>query len=203
MGIKTGVDLGEEVKGLIPTTKYYEKAYGKNWPKGILVSLGIGQGEISATPLQLAFFTALVANNGRSIVPHVVKGYLDENKKIIPLKYPEVNTNISQKTFDIVKQGMFLVVNGSGTATSIKLSDLSISGKTGTAQNPHGKDHAWFICFAPSDKPKIAIAILVENVGFGATWAAPIAKKMLLKYFGKEVPFSISEIDANGGNYAD
>jgi len=203
LGHKTGVDINEESAGLIPTSKYYEKIYGKNWPQGIMVSLGIGQGEISTTPLQLAFYTALIANNGKSFIPHLVKGYLDENKKFVPLKYPEVNTNVSQKTFDIVKQGMFLVVQGSGTGTSIRIPDLPISGKTGTAQNPHGKDHAWFICFAPSDNPKIAIAVLVENAGFGATWAAPIAKKLILKYFGREVPYSTAIIDTTGQSYED
>jgi penicillin-binding protein 2 len=201
LGQKTGVDLSEEVKGLIPTSKYYEKIYGPNWPQGILVSLGIGQGEISITPIQLAQYVALIANNGKSFVPHLVKGYLDENKKFIPLKYPEINTGISQRTFDIVKQGMFLVVNGSGTATAIKTPEIQIAGKTGTAQNPHGKDHAWFICFAPFDHPKIAIAVLVENAGFGATWAAPIAKKMILKYFGKDVKDNSN--DKGVTNFAD
>ncbi len=184
-GEKTGIDISEEVKGLIPTTKYYEKIYGKDWPKGILVSLGIGQGEISTTPLQLALYTALVANNGKSFIPHIVKGYLDENKQMIPLKFKEIDTKVSQETFNIVKEGMFLVVNGAGTGTSVRLPDIKVAGKTGTAQNPHGKDHAWFIGFAPYENPQIAVCVLVENVGFGATYAAPIAKKIIETYLRK------------------
>ncbi len=182
LGRKTGVDIMEESAGLIPTEKYYEKIYGKNWPRGIMVSLGIGQGEISVTPMQLAFYAGLIANNGKSHQPHVVKGYLNDDKKFVPMGFPEVNTGVSQKTFDIVKQGMYLVVNGAGTATNIKSAELQIAGKTGTAQNPHGKDHSVFICFAPFDHPKIAVAVLVENAGFGATYAAPIAQKVLSAY---------------------
>ncbi len=199
LGIKTGVDIGEESRGLIPTEKYYEKIYGANWPRGILVSLGIGQGEINATPLQLAFYSALIANNGKSFVPHVVKGYLDENKKYIPLKFEAVNTGVSQRTFDLVKKGMYLVVNGAGTATNIKTSEYEIAGKTGTAQNPHGKDHSWFIAFAPFDHPKIAVCVLVENAGFGATYAAPIARKIMDAYFrktgknGEKVNYSVAQ----------
>ncbi|MBI5728053.1 MAG: penicillin-binding protein 2 [Ignavibacteriales bacterium] len=186
LGVKTGVDIMEESRGLIPSEKYYEKIYGKNWPRGIMVSLGIGQGEISATPLQLAGYCALIANNGKSFKPHVVKGYLDENKKYHAIPFEEINTGIRQDVFDIVKNGMFLVVNGGGTGTGIRRSDVQIAGKTGTAQNPHGKDHALFIAFAPYENPKIAVAVLVENAGFGATWAAPIAQKVILAYLMKD-----------------
>ncbi len=193
LGRKTGVDIGEESNGLIPTEKYYENIYGKNWPRGIMVSLGIGQGEIGVTPLQLANYVSLIANNGKSFVPHIVKGYLDENKKFVPLAFEPVNTGISQKTFDIVKKGMFLVVNGSGTGTAIKSKDYEIAGKTGTAQNPHGKDHAWFMAFAPFDHPKIAVAVMVENVGFGATYAAPIARRIMDAYLLKLMKKTPSE----------
>lgn len=186
MGRKTGIDILEEAPGLIPRSSYYEKIYGKNWPQGILVSLGIGQGEISVTPLQLAYLAALTANKGHSFSPHIVKGYLDENKKFFPIKFPEVNTGVKEKVFEIVNHGMYLVVNGAGTARSIRLEDINIAGKTGTAQNPHGKDHALFIGFAPYENPKIAVAVLVENIGFGGTHAAPIAKKMIDTYLHKE-----------------
>jgi len=183
---KTGIDLREEVAGFIPNTKYYEKMYGKDWPRSIMASLGIGQGEVSVTPLQLAYYTSLIANNGRTFTPHIVKGYRDDfTKKLVPYKFKEVDVNIPKKVFDVVKEGMFLVVNGGGTATSIRMNEVKIAGKTGTAQNPHGKDHAFFIGFAPYDDPKIAFAIVVENAGFGATWAAPIAKKMVQAYLLK------------------
>lgn len=185
---KTGIDIGEEAAGFIPGEDYYVKMYGEKWPRSIMASLGIGQGEVSVTPLQLAQYVALIANNGSSYQPHVVKGYLDDQtKQIIKYNFPKIETGIKQEVFDIVKEGMFLVVNGAGTATHIKLSDIHISGKTGTAQNPHGKDHAFFVGFAPSENPKIAIAVVVENVGFGGTHAAPIAKKLIETYLRKEI----------------
>lgn len=186
-GTKTKIDIGEESSGIIPSTNYYNKRYGANkWSPGFLISLGIGQGETCVTPMQLAQYTALLANNGRSYQPHIVKGYLvPGTKNIHKFSFPEIHAKVSQKTLDIVKRGMFLVVNGSGTAASIRLPDIQIAGKTGTAQNPHGKDHAYFIGFAPFDNPKIAIACFVENAGFGATWAAPIVKEVVKTYMAK------------------
>ncbi len=182
-GKSTGGDLTEEVPGLIPDENYYKKRYGDNWPRSIMASLGIGQGEVSVTPLQLALYSALIANDGKTKTPHVVKGYIDEKtEKLVPLEYKEISLGVSQEALDVVKNAMYLVVNGHGTATHIKLPDISICGKTGTAQNPHGKDHAWFVGFAPYENPKIAIAVLVENVGFGGTHAAPIAKKVIQAY---------------------
>lgn len=184
---KTGIDIGEETAGFIPGENYYVKMYGEKWPRSIMASLGIGQGEVSVTPLQLAKYVALIANNGSSFQPHIVKGYLDgQTQQIIPYKFPQIKTGVKQEVFDIVKEGMFLVVNGAGTATHIRMSDINISGKTGTAQNPHGKDHALFVCYAPAEDPKIAIAVVVENVGFGGTHAAPIAKAMIEAYLKKE-----------------
>lgn len=183
----TGIDIGEEVPGLIPNSKYYEKIYGEKWPRSIMASLGIGQGEVSVTPLQLAKYVALIANNGKSFTPHVVKGYIDgKTNQVVPINFKEVNTEINPKVFDIVKEGMYLVVNGAGTATRIRMKEVTIAGKTGTAQNPHGKDHAFFVGFAPYENPKIALAIVVENAGFGATWAAPIAQKMIQAFLLKE-----------------
>jgi penicillin-binding protein 2 len=182
-GKKTNVDIPEEIAGLIPDENYYIKRYGDNWPKSIMASLGIGQGEVSVTPLQLAHYTALIANNGTSVQPHFVRGYLDKNtSELIPLKFNPVNTGVDKSVIKIVKEGMYLVVNGRGTATHIKLEDIEIAGKTGTAQNPHGEDHAWFVAFAPFDNPKIALAVLVENVGFGGTHSAPIAKRIIETY---------------------
>ena len=179
----TGIDIGEENAGLIPDEEYYKKRYGPEWPKSIMLSLSIGQGEVSVTPLQLAQYTALIGNNGNGYQPHLVKGSVDErNNEVVDFEYKKIDVGIDQKIFDIAKEGMFLVVNGEGTATHLRWSEYEISGKTGTAQNPHGEDHAWFIAFAPFDNPKIAIAVLVENVGFGGTHAAPIAKKVIEAY---------------------
>ncbi|MBA4250615.1 MAG: penicillin-binding protein 2 [Chlorobiaceae bacterium] len=186
-GRKLKIDISEESAGLIPNEEYYRRIYGDNWPRGILVSLGVGQGEVSTTPLQLAHFTALVANNGQSYVPHLAKGYLNENKNLIPFTFPEEDVEIKQSVFDLVKKGMYLVVNGNGTARHLHIPDIAIAGKTGTAQNPHGEDHAWFIGFAPYENPKIAICVLVENAGFGGTHAAPIAKKMIENYVRRKL----------------
>jgi penicillin-binding protein 2 len=179
---KTGIDIGEESPGLIPDSKYYEKKYGPDWPRSILLSLAIGQGEVSVTPLQLAKYTSLIANNGVTYQPHLVKGYINEEGIANELSFKRIDVGIKQDIFDIVKKGMFLVVHGEGTATQLRYSDYEIAGKTGTAQNPHGEDHAWFVAFAPFDHPKIAVAVIVENVGFGATYAAPIAKKVIETY---------------------
>ncbi|HCY77764.1 MAG TPA: penicillin-binding protein 2 [Ignavibacteriales bacterium] len=184
---KTGIDIGEESPGFIPGEDYYVKIYGEKWPRSIMASLGIGQGEVSVTPLQLAKYVALIANDGSSFQPHIVKGYLDDKtKQIVPYKFPEIKTGIRKEVFDIVKEGMFLVVNGAGTATHIKMPDIQISGKTGTAQNPHGKDHALFVGFAPSDDPKIVVVVVIENVGFGGTYAAPVAKALIEAYLKKD-----------------
>ncbi len=187
-GKKTGIDLSEESKGIVPDSKYYDKVYGKGkWSRGNLISLGIGQGELSVTTVQLAQYAALLANFGKTKSPHVVKGYLtQDNQEFIPLKFKDVNIDFKRKYFDIVREGMFKVVNGKGTATGIKLKEYKIAGKTGTSQNPHGKDHALFIAFAPYDNPKIAIAVMVENAGFGSSFAAPIARDVIKAYLDSE-----------------
>jgi len=201
---KTGIDIGEENAGLIPDEEYYEKRYGPQWPRSIMLSLSIGQGEVSVTPLQLAQYTALIANNGKSYQPHLVKGIVYENNnKVVDINYKELDVGIAQNIFDIVKEGMFLVINGEGTATHLRYGEYKIAGKTGTAENPHGEDHALFIAFAPFDDPKIAIAVLVENVGFGGTHAAPIAKKVIETYLNslkENAPIenrSITKLDNN------
>jgi len=186
-GSKTNIDLFEEISGIMPSREYFNKRYGpRGWTDGFLVSLGIGQGEVNVTQIQLAQFVSLVANNGKTRRPHLVKGYINpltgEYKEI---NYPEINVEISQKTFDIVKKGMFLVVNGYGTAGRIRHPEIKIAGKTGTSQNPHGEDHALFIAFAPFEDPKIAVSVLVENVGYGATHAAPIAREVILTYLNQ------------------
>ena len=186
-GKDTHIDVGDEVPGFVPDSKYYEKRYGSNWPRSIMASLGIGQGEVSVTPIQLAQYAAIIADDGVTYTPHVVRGYLKNGtKELVPFKHKKIDVGIRKSIFDIVKKGMYLVVNGQGTARAIKLKNIVIAGKTGTAQNPHGKDHALFICFAPFKNPKIAIAVVIENVGFGATYAAPIAQKLVETYLGND-----------------
>jgi penicillin-binding protein 2 len=186
-GKKTAVDIGEEVRGILPSEAYYNKVYGKSgWTKGFLVSLGIGQGELSVTPIQLAKYTALIANYGQSADPHFLKGYIDKQTgNFVPAQIHKIQTNISRATLDIVRRAMYNVVQGAGTAASIKLPNIEIAGKTGTAQNPHGKPHSLFLAFAPYDNPKIAVAVMVENAGYGSTTAAPIARDLIKAYLDK------------------
>ena len=189
--VKTGIDIGEESSGLIPDASYYEKIYGPQWPHSIILSLSIGQGETGSTPLQLAQYTALIGNGGTSYQPHLVRGFIDNyTKKIVHYDYKEIDVGIGRKAIDIARRGMYLVVHGEGTATHLRWSDYEMSGKTGTAQNPHGEDHAWFVAFAPFDNPQIAVAVIVENAGFGSTHAAPIAKKVIEAYLNSVKQYS-------------
>ncbi len=182
-GDKEGIDLPGEKRGVLPSTEYYDKRFGENrWTKGYLVSLGIGQGELNTTPLQLANFAATIANNGTWHQPHLVSGYRDSRSgTYVPLSYDDRKLPVSQHTFDVVKEGMKGVVL-QGTGTLARVPGVTVAGKTGTAQNPHGQDHAWFICFAPVEQPKIAITVLVENAGFGGSVSAPIARELINYY---------------------
>lgn len=182
-GQREGIDLPGERRGLLPDAAYYDKRYGKNrWTKGYLVSLSIGQGELGATPLQLANYTATLANNGVWHEPHLIRGYRDTRTGIyVPMQHASKRLPVSKQTFGLIKEGMQGVVL-QGTGTLAQVPGVTVAGKTGTAQNPHGQDHAWFICFAPVENPKIAIAVLVENAGFGGSISAPIAREMINYY---------------------
>ncbi|MGE0636750.1 MAG: penicillin-binding protein 2 [Bacteroidia bacterium] len=179
-GKKFNTDLPSELKGLIPTGDYYDKIYGKNrWKSLTVVSLSIGQGELGTTPLQLANLVAILANRGFYYPPHLVKKI--GNKKIENEFTTRNYTTIDSQYFQIVIDGMEQVVEA-GTAARSKLKGIPYCGKTGTAQNPHGEDHSVFVCFAPKDNPKIALAVFVENSGKGGTYAAPIASLLIEKY---------------------
>ncbi len=182
-GDRTGIDLPGEKRGLLPSTEYYDRKLGKGrWTKGYLVSLGIGQGELNTTPLQLANFAAAIANNGTLHQPHLVRGYRDTRTgTYVPLSFDSRQLPVSAKTFEAVRLGMRGVVL-QGTGTLARVPGVTVAGKTGTAQNPHGQDHAWFVCFAPVENPRIAIAVLVENAGFGGSISAPIAREMINYY---------------------
>lgn len=181
LGKKLGVDLYGEGGGLLPTSEYYDKIYGRyRWQATTTISLGIGQGELGITPLQMANATAAVANRGYWITPHVVKT-IDGKPNPNPEYQNKHWTTIDTSYFPIVIEGMHDVIMA-GTARIAQIPGIEICGKTGTAQNPHGKDHSVFFAFAPKDNPKIAIAVIVENAGFGATWAAPIASLMMEQY---------------------
>ena len=189
-GRKLGSDFPSELGGNIPTSAYYNRAYGRRgWRFQTIISLSIGQGEIGVTPLQIANLCATVANRGWYIIPHIIK---DSENVSIDDKYRERQyTMVDTMNFKKVINGMYMAVNGGGaaggTATSAAIPGLDVCGKTGTAQNPRGADNSVFICFAPKDDPKIAIAAYIENAGFGATWACPIASLMVEKYMTGEI----------------
>ncbi len=185
-GSKTNIDFSPEIKGIMPDSDYFDGAYGKGkWTSGYLVSLSIGQGDIISSPLQLAKYTSLIAAHGVSKQPHFLKGIIDGDNNFKPAEFDDISVDLSEKTFNLIREGMYKAVNGNGTATNIKDERLQICGKTGTAQNPHGEDHAMFVAFAPKDNPKIAVSVIVENVGYGSTHAAPAAKKVIETYLKK------------------
>ena len=178
-----GADLFGELKGLVPQSSYYDRYYKKGgWNFLTVISLAIGQGELGITPVQMANMTAAIANKGYYYVPHIVKDIRNRN---IEQRFIEKHiTSIDTMFFDTIIEGMELAVNGGpgSTARIARLPDIVICGKTGTAENPFGDDHSIFIAFAPKENPKIAIAVYVENVGFGASWAAPVASLMIENY---------------------
>ncbi|HOI26978.1 MAG TPA: penicillin-binding transpeptidase domain-containing protein [Paludibacteraceae bacterium] len=185
-GYKLGADVPNEKRGYIPNSGVYNKIYGKDrWRSLTIISLAIGQGEVLATPLQLANLSATIANRGFYITPHLVKGI--EGGTIDSSFIHKKVTTIQPQYFDPVIEGMDLVMK-SGTGWGSRIDSIEVCGKTGTAQNPHGEDHSIFMAFAPKDDPKIAICVVVENSGFGATWAAPIATLMMEKYLKGYIP---------------
>ena len=189
-GRPLGSDFPAELKGNIPTPEYYNRIYGRgHWKANTIISISIGQGEIGCTPLHLANFCATVANRGWYITPHIVK---DSEDISIDPKYHERNYTLVDTThFPKVVKGMYRAVNSGfgsgGTASIAAVPGLEICGKTGTAQNPHGADNSVFMCFAPMDNPKIAVVAYIENGGFGATWAAPIASLLVESYLNGEI----------------
>lgn len=186
-GDTLGVDLPYEKKGILPERSYFDRLFRNSWRYQTVISLAIGQGEISATPLQMANTMAIIANRGYYFKPHLIKA-LGEDKSVLP-KYTEKHfAGVDAKHYEPVIEGMFDVVNGpGGTARSSMISNIVLCGKTGTVQNPHGKNHSVFVGFAPKDNPKIAIAVIVENGGYGSSFAAPIASLMVEKYINKSL----------------
>lgn len=190
IGHRLGVDFPGEKTGNVPTSAYYNKLYPKEkggWRSPTIVSLGIGQGEMQLTTLQMANLAAIIANKGTYYIPHFAKNFLEDGK---PIQKPEkyrtpIRTPVRSGFFSSVAFGMRQVV-AAGTARSANIPDIEVAGKTGTVQNPHGKDHSTFIAFAPYDDPKIAIAVYVENAGGGGRYAAPIASLILEKYIRKD-----------------
>lgn len=184
-GYKLGVDLPGESRGFIPNSKFYTKIYGENrWSANTIISIAIGQGEILATPLQIANLAATIANRGYFITPHVVKEIKGDT---LPSHLLEKrSTMVSPAHYADIVEGMRMAVTG-GTCRGASFPGVEVCGKTGTAQNPHGRDHSAFIGFAPMDNPKIAICVYVENAGFGATYGVPIGGLMMEKYLNGSI----------------
>ena len=184
-GYNLGIDLPGESRGFIPNSAFYSKIYGEGrWSANTIISIAIGQGEILATPLQIANLCATIANRGYYIIPHVVKEV--EGDTIASIYKEKHYPTIDRKYYDDIVEGMRMAVVG-GTCRNAQFGDVEVCGKTGTAQNPHGRDHSAFMGFAPKDNPKIAICVYVENAGFGATYGVPIGGLMMEKYLTGEI----------------
>ncbi len=183
-GYQLGIDLPSEQRGYIPNSKVYDKYYRGRWNSSTIISIAIGQGEILATPLQICNLASTIANRGYYIVPHVVKEIEDTALDSIYMNRKQ--TLVDTKHYEVIAQGMRAAVVG-GTCRGLNMKDVEVCGKTGTAENPHGKDHSACMAFAPYHEPKVAIAVYVENGGFGATIAVPMARLMLERYFYGEV----------------
>jgi penicillin-binding protein 2 len=185
-GNSLGTDFVNELNGFIPSPSYYDRYHGKNkWKALTIISMAIGQGEVGTTPLQMANMTAAIANRGYYFTPHIVKS-VGADHTIDKRFLTKHKISIDSANFEKIVLGMEAAVVG-GTAQVAAIKDIIVCGKTGTAQNNHGKDHSIFIAFAPKDDPKIAIAVYVENAGFGATYAAPVASLLIEKYIKGEI----------------
>ena len=198
MGVKLGVDLPSEDRGFIPDTSFYNKLYNRSWSSCTNVFLGIGQGEMQATPLQMANLMCVIANKGYYYTPHFVRSIdnaLDTDTILNAYKIRHDVTKIPDTIYNLVQLGMQDVVDR-GTAQGARIPGIALAGKTGTAENYgiiYGKreklaNHSWFVCFAPRENPKIAVAVVVENAGFGSTWAGPIASLIVERYLKDSLP---------------
>jgi penicillin-binding protein 2 len=204
-GEKSGLDFDETNWTNLPSREYYDKHFGKDkWPKGVMVNLGIGQGELLVSPLQLASYCATIADGGVWHQPHLIRYHTNNQLGTKEMfQYETEDLHLRRDILDLVRGGMFDVVNvPGGTAYGIHDDSLQIAGKTGTAQAPGhqfgAKDHSWFISFAPFNAPKIAMCVLVENSGFGSQFAAPITHKLIRYYLTRQkAPEDIRPDDYN------
>lgn len=193
-GYRLDIDLPGESRGFIPNVAYYDKMLGKGqWSANSIISISIGQGEILATPLQIANLAATIANRGYYYTPHVVKEIIGVG--VLKKFRQQHHTKINSAYYDEIADGMRMAVTG-GTCRKANIPGLDVCGKTGTAQNPHGRDHSVFMGFAPKDNPKIAICVFVENAGFGATFGVPIGALMIQRYLNGPSPGLDKQADA-------
>jgi penicillin-binding protein 2 len=182
-GELTEIDLIGESAGLVPDEDYFDRRYGKNkWSKGLILNVAIGQGDVLTTPLQMAYFAMNIANEGNSFKPHVKRGTQDPVTGVEEFDQPDSVKieGIRPESYALVKRGMYMVVHGAhATGRAAQVPGITTAGKTGTAQNPHGESHAWFIGFAPFEDPQIAWCVFLENGGGGGAVAAPIARGII------------------------
>ncbi len=190
IGTVTGIDFPNEAKGLVPDRDYYNRRFGKGkWTQGHVLNNIIGQGEFLATVLQMCCVAAAIANGGYLVQPHVIGEIEGEPERVYTKKKIK---HLSDRMLEFIRNAMFGVVwDEHGTGRSSRIRNLKAAGKTGTAQNPHGEDHAWFIGYAPADNPEISIAIVVENAGHGGAVAAPMSREFYKGYFNLERPDSV------------
>lgn len=182
IGQRLGVDVPNEKPGNLPTSEFYDKIYGKTgWRALTIYSNSIGQGEILMTPLQMANISAMIANRGWYYPPHFVRAITDSTGELQEKPYERIEVPGQPEHYEIVVNGMEEVVTA-GTATRARIDSIAVCGKTGTVENKPYKDHSVFMAFAPKENPQIAIAVIVENAGFGGTWAAPISSLMIEHY---------------------
>jgi penicillin-binding protein 2 len=181
LGKRLALDLPNLKSGSVPSVQLYDRIYGqRRWAFSTIYSLSIGQGELEVVPLQMANLAAAIANKGYYIDPHLVKNIQESDTN---LNWEKHQTGIDQSFFEPIIEAMqWVVEKPGGTARRARTEGIEVCGKTGTAENPHGKDHSVFIAFAPKDDPKIAITVYVENSGFGGTWAAPISSLLIEKH---------------------
>jgi penicillin-binding protein 2 len=186
-GILAPLDFPDQSPGLIPDSSYFDRVFPAGWGPGYTVNLGIGQGNMGTTPLQLARMTAAIAAEGQLVTPHLVDHQVNtETGEVLRPNHRVRQIPISEHNFEIVKRGMELVVEA-GTARRAQIEGIPVAGKTGTAENPQGEDHSVFIAYAPADNPKIAVGAIIENAGYGSTAAAPIASLLIEQYLKGEV----------------
>jgi penicillin-binding protein 2 len=196
-GSRTGIDIENEIKGNAPDKKFFDRKFGAGgWSPGLTLNVAIGQGEVLATPLQLAHYCGIMATGGLDATPHLFLKTHQEEMGLVEYQPQTRWVNIKPETFAFVREGMRRVVEGNGgTARRFKDPRWQLAGKTGTAQNPHGDDHSLFIGFGPFEKPIIAVAVVVENGGFGSAVAAPVAINVIKRYLETQIqPDSVSRL---------
>lgn len=189
LGVRNGIDLPFESLGIIPDSTRLNNTFGEGqWGLGDLINLGVGQGLISVSPLQVSVMTSAIANGGYKVQPHLVREIHKTDGKRVFIQAPLKKIHwVNQKHIDVVRKGMRGVVTEGSGRYYANLDSIKVAGKTGTAQNPHGQDHGWFTSFAPMEHPKIVVTVLIENGGYGSISAAPIAGLVIEKYLNRQI----------------